>query len=285
MPAEGVEVIGGEPILDLTTPTTQVPEVEPAAKPEDGDTTTDGTVTVDGESETVAVEEPSTPTAEPEFYFGDTRVTVDVPPEVEQSLKDVGLESADVLNELFGKGSDFSLKPETREKLDAKYGKAIVDSYLNMFKTLNLNKVKEHEASVVSEQEKIASQHAEYNETVGGLDGLEAIEAYILQNMNEKQIKSYNAVMSGDSHEAHMLVLSSIKGEMEAKAKAAAGDSAITLIGDDSSSAPSKVDPLSSGAITRDTYYELMATPEYQKNPAYQQRVDAARMQGKRKGI
>lgn len=285
MPAEGVEVIGGEPILDLTTPTTQVTESEPSAKPEDGDTTTDGAVTVDGESEVVAAEEPNTQAAEPEFYFGDTRVTVDVPPEVEQSLKDVGLESADVLNELFGKGNDFSLKPETREKLDAKYGKAIVDSYLNMFKTLNSSKVKEHEASVVSEQEKVAAQHAEYSDTVGGVEGLEAIEAYILQNMNEKQIKSYNAVMSGDNHEAHMLVLSSIKGEMEAKAKAAAGDSAITLIGDDSSSASSKQDPLSSGAITRDTYYELMATPEYQKSPAYQQRVDAARMQGKRKGI
>jgi len=282
-----VEIIGGEPILDLTTTT--------AAGTSEQDVTQDTVVTTesDGAIETGAVEGNTVATEavaddkqeEPEYYFGDERVVVEVPPEVEQSLKDAGLETTAVLNELFKKDGVFSLSSDTREKLDSKYGKTVVDSYLKMFKTLNDGSANERKTAAAGEQAKVEAQHAEYNEVVGGIDGLEAIEAYVIANLSDKQIQSYNAVMSGDNHEAHMLVLSSLKGEMTAKASALAGDKAITLVGDYSSSGSSKADPLASGAITRDTYYELMATDEYQKNPAYQRRVDNARMMGKRKNI
>lgn len=272
-------------VLDLTTTKEQEStdvEEEAEVVPEGTDTS----VPVTPEGDAVTTGESPTTEEEPELYFGDTQVSIEVPEEVATALSEAGVDQKQLLAELFAKDGKFELSAENREKLEAKYGKFMVDGYLKMYRTMNEQAVAKFSADAKTQQETVAAQHSEYNEVVGGAEGIEALEAFIVSKYDEKQIASYNAVMSGESFDAQMLVLRAVRAEMQATEKLAKGDKAPALLGDNApaSTASASADGIPAKLSARE-YAVIMENPKYHKDKDYQRKVDASRLAGLRAGL
>lgn len=276
-----------EPVLDLTDDPKSVDTVE--------QTTATETVTepvVEGAEQTA--EQPATPpvenanadtaATEPELFFGEEKVTVEVPEEISNALTEAGIDQNELLSQLFKKGGDFNIEGELREKLEAKFGKLMVDGYLNMYRGINQQSI-EAKAKAQADQSATEQQYAtEYAEAVGGADGLAKMESFILQNFDEKQIDAYNAVMESGDHSSQMLIIGTVRQQMALADKLANGDTNIKLVGDDSSSAVA-ASPLDKGYLTSTEYNEFMDSDKYWTDQTFMQRVDAARTAGIRKGL
>lgn len=276
-----------EPVLDLTNDPKSVDTV--------GQTTVTDTVTepvVEGAEQTA--EQPATPpvedvsadtaATEPELFFGEEKVTVEVPEEISNALTEAGIDQNELLSQLFKKGGDFNIEGELREKLEAKFGKLMVDGYLNMYRGINQQSI-EARAKAQADQSATEQQHAtEYVEAVGGAEGLAKMESFIVQNFDDKQIAAYNAVMESGDHASQMLIIGTVRQQMVLADKLANGDTNIKLIGDDSSSAVA-ASPLDKGYLTSAEYNEFMDSDKYWTDQTFMQRVDAARTAGIRKGI
>lgn len=267
---DGGEVLGGqtEPLPeDGSLPETGQGDGESDSSVPDADTDSDAD-TPDGE-----------------FYFGDEQVSISVPDEIKEALGEAGVDEKTLLSELFAKGGKFELSEDTRTKLEAKYGKVAVNGYLNMYKRLNEDSAKERASTAEAAKATEAEYAAEYAELVGGEEGLNSIESYVLDNFDEKRLAAYNSIMESDNHAAHMLVLSQIKQSMELNSKLKDGDKDVTLIGDNSASGSTTVDPFNKGYLTSEEYQRAMDTDKYWSDRAYMSRVDAARNAGLRKGV
>ncbi|CAM0031080.1 head scaffolding protein [Vibrio phage D529] len=219
------------------------------------------------------------------FFFGDTQVNVEVPDEVSNALKEAGVDSQELLKELFAEGGDFSLKEETRTKLEDKFGKTMVDGYLNMYKTMNQQTIDRIESDKQSAEATDKQRGEEYSSAVGGADGLAAMEGFILEHFDENQLSAYNAVMETDDHNSQMLIISQVKAQMQLADKLANGDKNIKLIGDNSSSSSVAASPIDKGYLTYDEYQNLIEEDKYWTDREYSQKVDAARIAGKRKQL
>lgn len=272
-PIEELEVGGAEG--EQTTDTTiagELPEVV------EGDGESD-TSNADGDAD-------STPElADGEFYFGDEQVSVTVPDEIKEALTEAGIDEKVLLGELFAKGGKFELTEDTRTKLEAKFGKIAVNGYLNMYKQMNESSVKERAAAAESIKATEAEYGKEYSELVGGSEGLAAMEAFVLETFDEKQLASYNAIMEMDNHAAHMLVLSQVKQSMELQNKLKNGDTSIKLLGDETASGSATVEPISKGFLTSAEFQKAMDSDKYWSDREYMAKVDAARNAGIRKGV
>lgn len=290
MPPELISQPQAGEVLDLTTEETKEEEVldltgestQPTSEePETTETPEVGAEEVSEESdkeEQVEGEED-----EPEFYFGDTRVNVEVPEDISAALEEAGIDSSELLSQLFAKDGDFSLNEETQAKLEDKFGKTLVNGYLNMYKGLNEQAKLSAEATKASEEAAQSARNAEYAEAVGGEEGLVAMESYILENLNEKQLEAYNSVMESDNHAAQLLVISQVKSQMELADKLTNGDKVKPLIGDGSPSATLTASPLDKGYLTGEEYQTIMKDDKYWEDKSYAAQVDAARKAGLRK--
>ena len=221
-----------------------------------------------------------------EYFFGGEKVQVTVPEEISAALTEAGVDQNDLLTQLFKKDGDFSLDEDTRTKLETKFGKLMVDGYLNMYKTMNNQVVQQaaadREAAAASE----AKMHSEYAEAVGGVEGLTAMEDYIIKNMSENEIAAYNAVMESDNHSAHLLVIGQIKSRMALEQQLKEqekGDKRVSLVGDNTPTGTEVGSPLDKGYLDADEYSVISQSDKYWTDREYQSRVDAARMAGIRK--
>jgi len=208
-----------------------------------------------------------------------------VPEEIGSALAEAGIEPKQLLSELFDKVGKFELTAENRQKLEGKFGKTLVDGYLKMYRWLNEQTLKSAAAAAEEESKTTAARHAEYNEVVGGAEGIDALEAFVLSSYDEKQIASYNAVMSGDSFDAQMLVLRAVRSEMQAKEKLTKGDTQVALIGDDTPASTNAADAQVKPALSAYEYAKIMEGERYWKDKPYQKRVDASRIAGQRAGL
>ncbi|CAM0031344.1 head scaffolding protein [Vibrio phage D530] len=227
-------------------------------------------------------EEPKEGEEEPddsEYFFGGSAVNIDVPAEISTALADAGVDEKALLGELFKKDGDFSLTDETRTKLEEKFGKLMVDGYLNMYKGMNEQSM----AKAAADSEATALQEKkrdeEYATAVGGEEGLLKMEDYIVGAFSEDQVAAYNAVMESGDHASQMLIISQVKMQMELQDKLTNGDTKVSLLGDKDSSAHS-ASPLDKGYLTASEYNAIMDTDKYWDDKEYMRQVDAARTAG-----
>tara|TARA_R110000851_G_scaffold136289_1_gene271927 strand:+ start:818 stop:1693 length:876 start_codon:yes stop_codon:yes gene_type:complete len=215
-----------------------------------------------------------------DYFFGEDKVNVEVPDEIQAALKDADIDQEALLGQLFAKDGDFTLDEATRAKLDDKFGKLLVDGYLNMYKGIN------EQAKVGAATEKAAvealqtKQNTEYAEAVGGEEGLVAMETYVLDNLSEGNLDAYNAVMESDNHAAQLLIISQVKTQMELADKLANGDQPSALIGDGDASGSLAGSPLEKGYLTSNEYQTIMESEKYWDDPNYAAQVDSARKAG-----
>lgn len=229
--------------------------------------------TVDGDESTDAVAE------EGEFFFGGNQVDIEVPTEIASALEEAGIDKNALLAELFSKDGDFSISDDTRVKLEEKFGKLMVDGYLNMYKGIN------EQSAAKSNSEKEATtlletkRDTEYSDMVGGEEGLVKLEDYVVGAYSEEQVAAYNTVMESGDHGSQMLILSQVKMQMELQNKLTNGDTNIKLIGDNSSSNLA-ASPLDKGTLTSQEYDKIMESDKYWTDRDYMRQVDAARSAG-----
>lgn len=217
---------------------------------------------------------------EVEYFFGDTQVVVEVPDEISTALTEAGIDQKELLGQLFKKDGDFSLDDDMRSKLESKFGKTMVDGYLNMYKTTNEQAAQRfaNDAKVQADLEK--EQGEQYAKAVGGEEGLVLMEDYITKNFNDEQIAAYNAVMENGDFASQMLIISQVKQMQDMADKLQNGDKSISLVGDKDSANSGISSPLDKGYLTNEEYNDIMNDDKYWTDKGYMAKVDAARMAG-----
>lgn len=218
----------------------------------------------------------------PEYFLGEVQVNVEVPTEISAALKDAGVDEAGLLKQLFAKEGSFELDTDTRAKLEDKYGKLMVDGYLNMYKGLNQQSMDKFSADKTSADAVLAQNGTEYNEAVGGNDGLLAMESFIVDKFSDAQIAAYNTIMESEDHATQLLIIGQVKAQMELQDKLVNGDKKVNLVGDNTSSSSKVASPLDKGHLTAAEYQEVMLDPKYWEDKSYMKAVDNARIAGQR---
>ncbi len=282
-------------VLDLTggkddrteVETTEVEDIQPESGEQLGGGEEGTQSTEEGSSDdTGATDDIGDDTeSELEYFFGDTQVNVQVPDEIESALKEIGIESKDLLSQLFKKDGDFSLDEATKAKLDEKYGKLLVDGYLNMYRGLNEQSVSKSKSELESLKAKEAENHKAYTAAVGGEEGLVKMEDYIVKSFTPDQISAYNAVMENGDHQSQMLIISQVRKMQELEDKAINGDRKVELVGDKETSLSSNASPIEKGFLTGAEFSSIMNGDEYWTDKAFAAKVDAARKAGIRRQV
>lgn len=272
-------------VEEVTTGDEQVPDTEVVENVTTGDgtkTTEEGTDVLDTDDSNTDVDgdEGTDKLAEEgEFFFGGTQVDIEVPTEIASALEEAGIDKGELLAELFSKDGDFSISDETRVKLEEKFGKLMVDGYLNMYKGINEQSLaktnSEKEATTLLE----TKRDTEYSEMVGGDEGIVKIEGYIVESYSDEQVAAYNAVMESGDHASQMLIISQVKMQMELQDKLVNGDKNIKLLGDKDGVLLGGT-PLDKGFLSSSEYNDIMNSDKYWNDRDYMRQVDAARSKG-----
>src|SRR5690554_4053560 len=123
-----------------------------------------------------------------ELFFNGHPVRVEVPEELAGQLREAGVDANKVISELYGKDSDFTLSDETRAPLDEKFGKPLVDTFLQALKAQNEHALHLTE-SQKAEAEKAQQQAVEWsNELVGGEENWNAMSQWA-ENKDRKSTR------------------------------------------------------------------------------------------------
>ncbi|QGH45092.1 capsid and scaffold protein [Ralstonia phage Reminis] len=215
------------------------------------------------------------------FYFGDTRVDVEVPAEISDALKGAKIDETQLLKELFAKDGKFEVSEKTKAALDKAFGKSMVDGYLNLFRQQNqmaMDSYKKQEADTAAQ---VKANAEDFQTLVGGDEGWSELDAWASENLDDAQLSQFNAVMSlpVEHYQAQRAVVEALKIKRDAQIKAAEGDSQVTLPTDglgESSRSNSGALPAS---LSRAEFQELMFSDRYKKEPQYAQQVDKIRSQ------
>lgn len=223
---------------------------------------------------------------EDKFFFDGVEVEVDVPEDISAAFAEKGIDSKAVLKELFADGGKFELTPETKAKLDEAFGKSMVDGYLNLYRQQNSLALKQNQAEAEAATKLQAEITESFNTLVGGDDGWDKLSQWAEENMDEKSLASFNAVMSLPSEHwsAQHAVIEALKIKQQAADTEANGTGMGKLIGDDGSPSPSAPEGVPA-VLTRSQFQELMFSEKYKTDPAYAARVDAIRRASADKGI
>ena len=288
-----VELIDNETkggVLDLTdgkdTEDKDSLDTEGSPSTEEDSPKPDGeeTETTDGE-ETEVKEGEEEGADKPEYFMGEEQVDVEVPDEVANALTEAGVDKDELLAQLFKKDGDFSLDEATKTKLEEKFGKTLVDGYLGMYKGLNEQTLAKSASDKESKNATEAEQGKAYSEAVGGEDGLNKMEGYLVDNFNESQVSAYNAVMENGDHDSQMLIISQVQKQMEMADRLENGDKKINLIGDKDAANSGVSSPMDKGYLSSAEYDTIMNDPsddKYWTDSAYMSKVDSARKAGLR---
>lgn len=230
-------------------------------------------------------EEPTKDSAEseetPEYFFNGEPVQIEVPEDLKSTLSESGVDVDKVLGELYGKDSDFTLSDETRAPLDEKYGKPVVDTFLNALKTQNDSVLKGAQEATRAAEEANKQAVEWSNELVGGEENWSALESWATDNLEDAQLESFNRAMeSGDKWMQELAIK-----DLHSKFKESEGDTSASLISGDATSSDSAGSPLSA-----QDYIAEMTSPEFrnlkgQDKVKAQQQLDARRRVGMKRGL
>lgn len=205
-----------------------------ATEPAGGEATSDP----DGEPKP---DDTETPPELGELYFGDEVVEIEVPQDVTDALKEHGLDAHAIAKELYAKGSEFKLSAETREKLDAIYGKFAVDAYLGGLKAQNEGFINQLKSDAAAAEVADAERFTVVSNEVGGDAGWAALEAYALVTLSNQELLAFNEVMGSGNQYLQMYAVR----ELESRRKAAQGDDKVTLVDATSPAGSEESGPLS----------------------------------------
>lgn len=225
-----------------------------------GDTTTDTTTTATeseqgnqgDEGKPLTTEEPGQkpeegkdPDADPAtFFYGDSEVTIDIPEDLSAELEAKGLNAQELAAELYRKDGEFSLTPETREKLDTAFGKFAVDAYLNSLKLTNDSFLRDQKDGAAAKEQADAGRFTEIAGLVGGEEGWEALTTWGNENLSEAEIDDLNAVMGSGNASLQKYAIQMLANQR----RAAEGDPSAVLIQGDNGA------PKEGGPLTADGY-------------------------------
>lgn len=237
----------------------------------------------EGEKGEPKPDDTKTDTEEVQYFFGEHEVTIEIPQDVTDSLKEKGIDAKQVAKELYAKEGKFELSDETKQKLYDAFGKFAVDAYLSGLKAQNeafflkeANAAKEAEAAN-------AQRFTDISKEVGGEDGWARLEEWALETLSDDELTAFNAVMeSGNQYLQQYAVR-----ELEGRRKAAQGDDKPNLI-EPSQAAPSGGD---NSPLSRDQYIREIAKlgerfgRDRKGMAEAQARLDARRRAGMAKGL
>lgn len=206
------------------------------------------------------------------FKFNGADVTVEVPADLREELAGKGVDVNAVVKELYT-SEDFNLTPETKDKLYAVYGKAMVESYLQGLRLQNEVTMKSHTDGIAAAT---AADELAWTETaaqVGGEEAWNALELWAQGTFTDEEFKDFNAAMTSGSRYTQKLAVA----DLMARHKAVDGDAAPDLITGE------RVAPVTtSGALSAAEYRKGFQDGSYAKSPA---EWDARRRKGHELGI
>lgn len=236
-----------------------------------------------GENGESKPDDTATDTEEVQYFFGEHEVTIDIPQDVTDSLKEKGIDAKQVAKELYAKGGKFELSDATKQKLYDAFGKFAVDAYLSGLKAQN-EVFFLKEANAAKELEAANTQRfSDVSKEIGGEEGWSRLEAWALETLSDDELTAFNAVMeSGNQYLQQYAVR-----ELESRRKAAQGDDRPSLI---EPSAPAKANE-ENGPLTRDQYVQAIATlsqkygNDRKAMAEAQAKLDARRRAGMARGI
>lgn len=215
---------------DVTTDTADaVPPVVDSEVPTDAEPTPDSPDGGEGDSDPDGEPKPDDAEATQEvgeLYFGDQAVEIDIPQDVTDALKEHGLDAVAIANELYAKGGDFKLSPETKEKLDGIYGKFAVDSYLAGLKAQNEGFLHQSQRDAEAAERANTERFDVVSKEVGGAEGWAGMERFALETLSDDELTAFNAVMESGNQYLQMYAVR----ELESRRKAAQGDDKVTLV-------------------------------------------------------
>lgn len=217
-----LELGGQPPAVPEIPPAVEVPPVTTEA-PEVKTETPEPTPLKEGE------QTPPVETDKPELYYGESTVEINIPEDLSAELEAKGLNASEIAAELYRKDGAFELTPETKEKLDAAYGKFAVDAFLGALKTQNDGFLKGEADKVEQAKQADDQRYSEIESIVGGAEAWASMESFALEALSDDDLAGFNAVMtSGNKHLQQFAVR-----ELMSRQRAAQGDKeAILITGD-----------------------------------------------------
>lgn len=218
---------------------------------------------------------------EPEFFYGEGSVGIEIPDDVSAELSAKGLDAKVLAAELYRKDGNFELTKETREKVDAIYGKFAVDAYLNALKTQNDSFLRSGKEQVAAKEQADASRFTEIAGLVGGEEGWDKLTSWGNENLTSEEIDELNEVMQSGNPSLQKFAIQMLHN----KQRAAEGDPEAVLVEADQTATRD------GGALSAEAY--RVAEQEVRKTfrgnqRGYQEAVaklDARRRAGHAKGI
>lgn len=216
------------------------------------------------------------------YYFGGNEVEIEIPQDVEESLKEKGIDAKELVAELYSKDGDFSLSDETKQKLYDAFGKFAVDAYLSGLKAQN-EMFFMNEATKAKEMEQANTQRFnDIAKEVGGDEGWTRLEEFALSTLSDEELTAFNAVMDSGNQYLQMYAVR----ELEARRKQAQGDDKVELVQGTPASDEGDNSPLSAQEYIREVSQIGSKFRGDRKGAAeYQAKLDARRRAGMARGL
>ena len=222
--------------------------------------------------------------AEPMLFMGQEIAleSLDIPDDLRSGMSQHGLDVDVIARELYT--GEFGLSEETKSKLDAVYGKYVVDAALKGIE--NSNKMAEFSAKE-SEAATVKAAEAAWSETleiVGTEENWDSMNAWAEKTLSEAEMDSVNAIMEGGDWFTQKLVIQALwekSGLKPAGAPVVEAEKTIDLV-DLGSGAASGED----GPLTFEEYKDIIGSGEYTRmTQAERNLTDNRRRAGIIKGI
>lgn len=259
--------------------------------PDNAEQAPETTTTQEGGEQSVEQEQEEEGGKEPEakeeseeedgFYFGDTKVEIEVPTEISEALKGAKIDEGQLLKELFAKDGKFEVSEKTKAALDKAFGKQMVDGYLNLFRQQNQMALDSYKKELADTAAQIEVNTKDFNELVGGDEGWNELDAWASEHLDDAQLSQFNAVMSlpAEHYQAQRAVVEALQLKRDAQIKAAEGDQSVTLPTDGAGESNRSNSGALPASLSRAEFQELMFSERYKKDAQYAQQVDEIRRQ------
>lgn len=228
-----------------------------------GDTGAEGT---EGSDEAAGSDE------EVKYQYQGQEVEIEIPDDLRTELSAKGLDVDALAKELYS-NEKFEFSQETREKLEAAFGKTMVNAYMQGLKAQNELTM---QAFKNASEAKQAADNAAWDAAltqVGGEETWGAMEAWAQNTFTDEEFSQFNKIMdSGDAYAQKLAI-----NDVLSRYRKSEGDDGAHLV--DGETAP----PAGDGAgLSAQQYLNLFKTGEYYKDPA---KYDALRRKGQAAGL
>lgn len=216
------------------------------------------------------------------YYFGDTKVDIEVPAEISSALKEAKVDEQQLIKELFAKDGKFELSDKTRAALDKAFGKTIVDGYLGLYRQQNQMTMEAAKKAADEAQKQVQANTEDFQKLTGGDEGWSELADWAGENLPENEIAQFNAVMSlpAEHYQAQRAVVEALQLKRLHGMGEKGGDPSVELLSDGGSASTVRDTGGVPAQMTREQFHEAMYDPRYRNDPKYQAAVDASRQRG-----